>query len=132
MSPLSKWLSALVVTLILFGATATPSRAWWWETTYTVKAQGTYSSPYYQALSCRSATLVAGGRSYTGSVSTNWFAWNGCNVQFNGIPVRSGWAQLTVTGTAMFRTVRGTAWVYIGGPNNFGSNTLNLGNIAMS
>src|SRR3954471_10784591 len=101
MSSLVKFLSALTLTLVLFGSTTTPSRAWSWESTYSIKAQGTASSGYYHALTCRSATLQAGGRSYTGSASTNWLAWNGCNVQFSGIPENVGWAQITVSGTVL-------------------------------
>ena len=132
LSSVTKWMSILVVTLVLLGATATPSHAWSWESTFVVKAQGTYSSPFYQALSCKSATLQVGGRTYAGSVSTNWLGWNACNVQFSGIPVRAGWAQIRVSGTALFRSVSGSTSVYIGGPNYIGGNTINAGSIPMN
>src|SRR5688500_12690146 len=102
MSHLIKWLSSLVVALLLVSAMATPAKAWPGDSSVTVKAQGTYSSPAYRVLTCRSATLQVGGRTYQGSVSTNWASWNGCNVQFNSIPVRSGTGTLTVKGTVFF------------------------------
>ena len=74
MRHLIKWLGSLVVTLILLSALATPTRAWPGDTTVTVKAKGTYSSGFYHVLTCRSATLRVGGRTYQGSVSTDWLS----------------------------------------------------------
>lgn len=87
-----KAILALTLAVAFLGATATPSRAWWWSSTTEVKASGTYSGlTYWGTFKCADATLVVDGRTYYGSVSKSWTS-NTCNATFQNIPVnKSGY-----------------------------------------
>jgi hypothetical protein len=104
----------LVVMLGLLAAfsEAPSAHAWPWSTQTKVGASvGWRGNIMLSAVRCQSATLVANGRTYYGSVSNPWYSTK-CNISFSNVPVNTN-AYITVRASYLFtsRTVSVWRWV---------------------